>query len=133
MPTSVVGFKNLATDVLGTAGNLIVTISTNKEKIDQLQAAITEKIHKSQMEMVKKLKQNNSNSDFMDNSDVVRAAQEEQTLLIEEELKEIQELSQNTEKLLVALRQHTSVKDYATIGSKSKEYSGVSLGATLGA
>jgi hypothetical protein len=119
--------------VLGTAGNLIVTISTNKEKIDQLQAAITEKIHKSQMEMVKKLKQNNSNSDFMDNSDVVRAAQEEQTLLIEEELKEIQELSQNTEKLLVALRQHTSVKDYATIGSKSKEYSGVSLGATLGA
>lgn len=133
MPTSVTGFKNLATDVLGTAGNLVITINTNKEKIDQLQVAITEKIHKSQMEMVKNLKQNNSNDDFMKNSEVVRTAQEEQTRLIEEELKEIQELSQTTEKLLVALRQHTSVKDYATIGSKSKEYSGVSLGATLGA
>lgn len=133
MPASVVGFKNLSTDVLGTAGHLIINISTNTEKIDQLQTQITKKIHQSQMDMAKKLKQNNSTDDFLKNSEIVRAAQIEQEKLIEEELKQIAELEKGSEKLLVALRQHTSIKDYATIGSKSKEYSGTSLGATLSA
>lgn len=130
---STIGTKNLATDVLGTVGMLTVDINFNDNKLQKKMTEMTKSIQQNQMKMVQQMSQVDSTKDLIKNSEIVKAAQEEQIKLIDEELREITKTQQGSKELLLALRTHTSVKDYATIGVKTKEFSGVSLGSTLDA